>query len=96
MKSNNIKHQGDFHFLNCLHSFRIENNPESSSTTKIGEHISYGFPMSTILEFDHIKSKHTVYRGKDCTKCFFGSLKENAKNITDLEKKKTLLLTKKE
>ena len=73
-----------------------ENNPESSSTTKIGEHISYGFPMSTILEFDHIKSKHTVYRGKDCTKCFFGSLKENAKNITDLEKKKTLLLTKKE
>ena len=40
------------------------NNPENSSTTKIGEHISYGYSMSTIRAFDCIENKHTLYRGK--------------------------------
>ena len=31
-----------------------ENNPEKSSTTKIGEHIPYGYTMSRILGFDLI------------------------------------------
>ena len=35
------------------------NNPENSSTTKIGEHISCGYSMSTIWGFDHIEDKHT-------------------------------------
>ena len=30
------------------------NNPESSSTTKIGEHIPCGYSMSTIWAFDNI------------------------------------------
>ena len=33
------------------------NNPEHSSTTKIG-----GFSMSAISRFDHIEKKHTLYR----------------------------------
>ena len=38
------------------------NNPEKSSTTKIGEHIPCGYSMSTIWEFDHIEDKHIVER----------------------------------
>ena len=33
------------------------NNPENSSTTKIGEHIPCGYLMSTIWAFDHKKNK---------------------------------------
>ena len=46
------------------------NNPEKSSTPKIGEHIPCGYSMSTIWAFDHIENKHTLYRGKDCMKKF--------------------------
>ena len=35
-----------------------ENNPENSSTAKIGEHISCGYSMSTIWTFDNIENKH--------------------------------------
>ena len=63
------------------------NNPENSSTTKIGEHIPCGYSMSTIWEFDLIENKHTLYRGKDCMKKFCISLREHAKNIIDFEKK---------
>ena len=33
------------------------NNPEKSSTTKIGEHLPYGYSVSAIREFDHSKDK---------------------------------------
>ena len=72
------------------------NNPENSSTTKIGEHIPCRYSMSTIWGFDYIEDKHTLYRGKDCTKKFFTSLREHAKNIIDFEKKKMIPLTKEE
>ena len=52
--------------------------------------------MSKIWAFDHIKSKHTFYCGKDCMKKFCEFLKEHAKNIIDFEKKKMLPLTKEE
>ena len=70
------------------------NNPEKSSTTKIGEHIPCGYLMSTIGRFDHIENKHTLYRGKDCMKMFCTFLREDAKNIMNSEKKKMLPLTK--
>ena len=109
------KHKGDFYCLNCLHSFRAENNlkshgkicnykdfcgsmkidkllefnqymksdklpyiiyadieslitkiegcannAENSSTAKIGEHIPWGYSMSTIWSFDHIENKHII------------------------------------
>ena len=72
------------------------NNPEKSSTTQIGEHIACGYSMSTIWGFDHIENNHTLYRGKDCMKKFFSSLREHAKSITDFEKTKILSLTKEE
>ena len=63
------------------------NNPEKSLTTKISEHISYGYSMSTIWVFDHIESKHTLYRWKDYMKRICESLWEYAKNIIDFEEK---------
>ena len=41
-----------------------KNNPENSSETKVSEHISSGFSMSTISWFRSIENKHDVYRGK--------------------------------
>ena len=34
-----------------------ENNPQKSSTRKIGQHIPCGYSMSTIWRFDHIEDK---------------------------------------
>ena len=62
------------------------NNPESSSTTKIGEHIPCGYSMSTIWAFDNIWNKYTLYRWKDCMKKFCEYLREHAKNMIDFEK----------
>ena len=63
----------------------IQNNPENSSTTKIGEHIPCGYSTSTICTFDHIENKHNLYRGKNYMKKFSESLSEHAKNIIDFE-----------
>ena len=49
------------------------------------------YSISTILEFDHIENKHTLYRGKDCMKKFCTALREHAKNIIDFKKKKGYL-----
>ena len=51
--------------------------------------------MSTIWVFHIIEEKHTLCCGEDCMK-FCESLRENAKNIIDFEKKKVLPLTKEE
>ena len=44
------------------------NNPETSSTTKIGEYFPCGYSMSTIWGFYHIEKKHCLYHGEDCMK----------------------------
>ena len=62
------------------------NNQESSSTTKIGEHISCWCSMWTIWVFDNI-DKNNPCHGKDCIKKFCRSLREHVKNIIDFEKK---------
>ena len=72
------------------------NNPERSSTTKIGEHIPCGYSMSTIWGYDHIEDKHTLYLGKDCMNQFCTSLREHAKTIIDFAERKMLPLTKEE
>ena len=74
---------------------RCTYNPEKSSTTKNGEHMPCGCSMSTIWGFDHIKDKHTLYRGKNYMKKFFESLREHAKSITDFEEKKNVTINKK-
>ena len=65
------------------------NNPEKSSTIKVGEYFPCGYSISTILGFDHIENKHGLYRGKDWMKKFCDSLKEHAKNIVLFENKIT-------
>ena len=72
------------------------NNPENSSTTKIGEHISCRYSMSTIWELCLIENNPTLYCGKDCMKKFCTSLREHPKNIIDFEMNKLLPLAKEE
>ena len=47
-----------------------KNNPEKSSTTKLGEHIPSFFSISVIPSFNDIENKYDTYRGKDCLKKF--------------------------
>ena len=49
---------------------RCTNNPEKSSTIKIGERIPCGYSMSKIWGFDQIEKKHTLYHGKAYMKKF--------------------------
>ena len=70
------------------------NNPENYSTTKIGEHITCEYSMSTISVFDHIENRLTLYLGKDCMKTFCTSLREHAKNLIDFKKKKNVIVNK--
>ena len=41
------------------------NNPEKSSTIKIGDLVPSGHLMCAIWGFDPIENKHILYRGKD-------------------------------
>ena len=50
--------------------------------------------MSTKWAFYNIENKKTIYRGDDCKKNFC-TLREHTTNVTNFEKKKILLLTKK-
>ena len=54
-----------------------ENNPEKHSATKIWEHIPSGCAMPTILGFEHIEDKNTLYCGKDFMKRFCETLRES-------------------
>ena len=63
------------------------NNPENSSTTKIGEHNPCGYSISTIWAFDNIENKHFLYCGEDCMKRFYTSLREHVTNVINFEKK---------
>ena len=50
----------------------------------------------SIIGIYYTEHKHSLYRRKDYIKNFCESLREQAKNITNFEKKERLLLTKKE
>ena len=71
-----------------------KNNPENSSTTKVSEHITSSFLMSTISSFRSIENKHDVYRGEDYIKKFYQFVRVLAMKITNFKKKKMKLLTK--
>ena len=73
------------------------NNPEKSSTIKIGEHIPCGKTnILCIMETNDIKNKHTLYRGKNCMKEFCKFLREHVNRIIGFGRKKLLPLTNKE
>ena len=59
-----------------------KNNPLNSSTTKVSEHISSGFSISTRT----IENKHDVYSGKHLMKKFCKSLREHAMKIINFKK----------
>ena len=73
-----------------------KNNPEKSSTTKLGEHITCGYSISTIWVFDGIENKHDLCRGEDCMKYFCRSLREHAMKMINIERKKMMPLRNKE
>ena len=70
-----------------------KNDPQSISKTKLSEHIPSSFSMSTISSFRSIENKHDVYRGKDCMKKFYESLREHAMEIINFKKEKVKILT---
>ena len=70
---------------------RSKSNPEESSTTKVSEHIPFGYSMSTICEFDDTKNKYDAYRDKDYMKMFCVFLKEYAMEIINFEEKKVMM-----
>ena len=72
------------------------NNPEKSSTRKIGENVPCRYSISTIWAFDSVENKHSLCRGEDYMKKFCTSLREHATNVINFENKKMLPLTKKE
>ena len=73
-----------------------KNNPKSSSTSKVDQHIPSSFSMSTIFPSKSIENKHDEYRGKDCMKDFCESLTEHALKMINFKKKKMKLLAKKQ
>ena len=68
----------------------------TQKAAKIVRHIYCGYSMTAIWTFDHIKNKHSLYRGKGCMKKFCETLREQPKNIIVFEKEKMLTLTKDE
>ena len=72
----------------------MQKNPENSSRTKIGEHIPFGYSLSTIWGFDHIEDKSTLYCGNDFMKNFCKSLRKHVKSIIDFQKKKNVTVNK--
>ena len=48
-----------------------KNNPENSSTTKVGKHITSSFSMSTLSSFKSIENRYHVYPSKDFINKFF-------------------------
>ena len=70
-----------------------KNNPENSSATEVGKHIPSDFSMPKILLVKNIKTKHDVYRSKDCMKKFCESLREHAmKRINFINKRAAAII----
>ena len=72
-----------------------KNNFEKLSTSKVDEHTTSRYSMSTIWEFDAAENKHDVYRRKDCMEKFCESLREHTIKILNLAKKRMVPLTNK-
>ena len=63
-------------------------NPKNSSKSKVSEHISPGFSMSTISSFRGTENELDMCRGKDCMKNFCEFLREHVMKIINFKKKK--------
>ena len=84
--------------LECLlkKMSRCYNDPNTSSTTKINQHIPSGYSVYTSCSFDKSNNKLSYYRGEDCMRRFCKDLKDHATKIIDFKKKIITPLTKEE
>ena len=80
--------------LDCLliKEQSCQNNPNESYTETKAKHEPSGYSLSLISSFDKTKSKHNVYRGRDCIKRFCSDLKELATKIINYEEKEMIPL----
>ena len=62
--------------------------------SKVSEHISSGFSMSTISSFRTIENKRDVYRGKDSMKRFCEFIREYPIKTINFKKKKNEVINK--
>ena len=69
-----------------------QNNPNTSSTTKINKHTSSGYSIFTHCSFDESKNKLNYYRGDDCMKKFCNDLKTHANKVINYKKKNMMPL----
>ena len=69
-----------WHWIFSKKVYGCANDLENSSTTKIDEHIPWGYSMPTIFAFNNIENKHTLYHGEVCTKIFCESLRRHVKS----------------
>ena len=70
-----------------------KNNPENSSTIKVGENIASGFGMSMISSFKGIENKHNIHRVKDSMKKVLWTFKRMRNEDNLFQKEKMKLLT---
>ena len=75
---------------------RCKNSSEKKSATKVGEHFSWRYSVSTIWLFVGKESNYDAYRMENCMKNFCESLEEYAIKTSNFEKKKTIPLTKRQ
>ena len=53
-----------------------------------------GYSMSAIWTFGGIENKHDIYRGEDCVKKFYESLRKQAMKVTEFQKKRIISLNR--
>ena len=71
-------------------------DPEKSLPTKVNNHTTCRYSLSTQCLFDSNKNKDDYYRGKDCMKNFCENLKEHLMKTTNFKRLKILPSTEKE
>ena len=71
-----------------------KDNPINSCTTKLGEHISSAFLMSTISSFKITENNRNVFSGKYCMNKFCESLMKHVMEITDFKNERNKVINK--
>ena len=73
-----------------------QNNLEKSYTERKTKDEPSGYSLSLICSFDATKTRHHLYRGKDCVKNFCKKLKELGTEIINYKEKEMMPLADKE
>ena len=73
-----------------------QNNLEKSYTERKTKDEPSGYSLSLICSFDATKTRHYLYRGKDCVENFCKKLKELGTEIINYKEKEMIPLADKE